>query len=1634
MLIRMAPDLWLPESFGSVETGQTSAQTTSPEADMIWASVLGMRIADVKSEDNFFRLGGDSLLAMRLVTAARNRHLSLSVSEVFNHPTLNAMALQTNPYAVTRGLPINSFSLLNPSCHIDHILQEAALQCCVDETAIEDIYPCTALQAGMMSLTAKDSQLYQMQVSFLLSNEIDLDRFQSAWNRVATTLSLLRTRFFQPATSELLQTVTKTTPKWSNVLDRGIEAFLLEDKQEGFRLGGPTCRFALVMSANSEKKHFVWSIHHSVLDGWTLRKIVDRVQQAYRLLPISPWTEFKSFIHTLSRLNLSGCDEFWASQLADFTPAAYPLFPERDLSQPRWATVNRKMQLSGKTSCQFTVSTMLRGAWALLLGAYSNSTDICFGVTVTGRNLQDLEFEDLIGPTIATVPLRINFKRQQTVEKFLGNIQHQTAAMMPFEQAGLKRIRCLNPGAQAACLFQNLLIIHPVEASGSCMADDCSFLSQPRIDLSLNYPLTVECSLTSAHIHLSMKYDEGRFDDVQIQRLASQFEHTCSQVFCFDSMQCVCDMELITPEDMNTILQLNKEVPVSAQTTLDVLLTEQFELRGENPAICSWDGNMDYTTLGLLGERLSQYLTKLGVRPGVFVPICFDKSVWAIVAMLGIILSGGALVAMDPRHPRLRLQGLVERLKAKLILSSSEYVHLFDAQHVNVFVVANELLQRTSLDHREPIPRIYPKTPAYVIFTSGSTGDANAIVIEHEAICTSALTHGKFMHFGPTSRVLQFAAFTFDISISDIFTTLLHGGCICIPSEHERINDLPSAIESLRVNQACLTATVAQILEPLTVPGLRILAVSGEPLTDQVVRKWAEHVFLINMYGPAECTIYATGRADISSAVASSDIGQGVGALRWIVDPDDHNNLMPVGAVGELLLEGPILSKGYLDDNLTQRLFVSDPCWSRGNNSALPRRFYKTGDLVRYDSLGSLHYVDRKDTMVKVRGYRVELGEIEHYMRVVLGPSFVVAADVIEDNGRKSLVAYVSSQIAFRSSSTADNKIPSSGEKSSAWATELLRRQLPDLLPHYMIPADFVTIPRMPLSTSGKLDRKELRRSGSKFLSEQRMSLFSETSAKKVELTHMQTMLRDFWSECLNVNAAQISLDDSFFVHGGDSVSAMRLVAIARKSGYNLTVKSIFERQTLVRQAVHMRAVESQNFAPLLPFELCGGRAAAQVLRAKSSTQCKTDEGMLEDIYPCTPCQEFYMDHSVHYPCQTGRSHGSAAQFVYSLPVGMDSERFRSTWDRIVTSHAILRTRVVRIESKLFQVVLKRGDPWCTSFDVDSYLTEDKRLEFQYGSPLHRRCLIFDRKSSRQLFIWTAQHAIFDGWSRKLLDSEVEKAYNDPTQPLYKTQFNRFIKYVTEVDRKIAGQFWYNQFRDLESKPLLQSPVGYGPRSVLKANASLILTGATVPITMPNMVSLAWSLVIANATGSNDVVLDLTSGGRASPIWEVERMIAPTVSHVPCRIQLDCGSTTLQQLRHIQDRMTEMLDYETFGFQNIRELSDETRRACENAVHTTINPHVPAITSESVPGIKLISSEPLFHLPTALTFNCEINEKDLSITITYDDSIVQLSLVTTWLRQFSSALRTIYRAGSTQTVADLNMSVFQREEGAIIGV
>ncbi|KAF4237725.1 hypothetical protein CNMCM8980_002384 [Aspergillus fumigatiaffinis] len=630
----------------------------------------------------------------------------------------------------------------------------------------------------------------------------------------------------------------------------------------------------------------------------------------------------------------------------------------------------------------------------------------------------------------------------------------------------------------------------------------------------------------------------------------------------------------------------NKETDVACYSSVAEIIQEKSRCQPDAQAVCSWDGCLTYGELEEVSTRLATYLTENGAGPEVMVPVCFEKTIWAIVATLAVLKTGAAFVPMDPSHPLERLKQIIAQVNAKVIVSSDRHAALLERITDNIIAVSETMAARLPTDDQKALPHAEPHHVAYVLFTSGSTGIAKGCVVEHRALAAVA-GHGEALHIGASTRVLQFASFSFGVSLNEIFCTLTAGGAVCIPSDHERMNDLPGAMRRMEVDWALLTPSLMSSIEPESLASLKTLAVAGEPMSSDLAHSWTGRVHLVLAYGLTEWAGICTAQHELSSAAANPrSIGKSPSANLWLVNPDNHNVLAPIGAVAELLIEGPCLAREYLNDpERTAMGFIENPPWLRLFRPDRQARIYKTGDLVRYSSNGNLIYIGRKSMQAKIRGQRIELGEVEHHVyRQFAGATKVIVDMVVPsgDNPSSILVAF----ICFKDDRMRQNEdihshpaaIFDGSDRDFQACSAKAYSNIRDYLPDYMIPHVYVPLKYVPLTITGKVDRRRLKEvAGS--LSYETLASYTHTRSELVApSTSAEQRLHRLVAETLKLPSESFGVNESFFRLGGDSLKAMQLVTRCRREGVSITVQDIFREKSVGNLAMLM---SSERHVPL---------------------------------------------------------------------------------------------------------------------------------------------------------------------------------------------------------------------------------------------------------------------------------------------------------------------------------------------------------------------------------------------------------------------------------------------------------------------
>ncbi|RCI07694.1 hypothetical protein L249_5676 [Ophiocordyceps polyrhachis-furcata BCC 54312] len=1256
-------------------TSESEETLDTPEAEQVdssdmeqlllplWAQVLQINPDKISSDDDFFELGGDVAKSMRLHALARQHGFYFSVRDFFRGPSIRQLSARTSQTSAAPA--VSPFSLLDKtSLNLDETRAHVAQLCGAQTSQVVDLLPCSPLQEGLLALTQRLPGSYVAQHVYEVDEGVSASRLRRAWDQVVAMNPILRTRVVSLPSQGLVQVVLDQGAPWLSATDLDDYQRRRSGTEQQIGLGTPLSRFAMLDNgAGGARPCFVWEIHHALYDGWSLPLLMAEAEKAYygeMGQDLQPMTGFIKYIQDGDEM---AAKAFWRAQFTGIQEVHFPRPRPAAAGSRSAALLSLTVPNLGWGRSDFTPATMARAAWAVVMARGAGSDEALYGVTVTGRQAPVDGIEHMAGPAIATVPMRVRLDWGDSVYKLLDAVQRQSTDMIPFEQTGLQRIRRMSDEAALACSFGSLMVVQPAAAGGDGEGGDSPtrpFLSKPGGDdddddddqaareaAPVTYPIEVECHLGTDEARLRVEFNPDAISRREMEAITESFEQVLRKLADRSLAQEKLASLVASHSDrrVQDALGWNATVPEPVEQCVHHIFSSRVHDRPLAPALDAWDGKLTYRELDSRSTTLALRLVARGVSPGMLVPVLFEKSAWMPVAVLAVMKAGGALVAMEVKEPEDRLRTIASQVTSPVLLSSVRNAALarrLTADDMAVEVIGDDA--RSESADAEPqhaldvLPVVSPSSLLYVVFTSGSTGTPKGVMISHSNFCSAIAYQQQFLDYNQNARVLDFASCAFDVAWSNLFNTLTSGACLCIPSPEERENDLAGCLSKYDISFADLTPSVARALGPDVLSRLTTMILGGEaPLpSDALLSSGKTHI--INAYGPAECTPTAT----LSTLDATDvSIGRGLGVCTWIVD--EAESLTPVGDVGELWIEGPLVGQGYLNDpERTAAAFVRDPSWLQ---RAVGRRglVYRTGDLVRYREDGALVFIGRKDTQVKIRGQRVELSEVESCVRQLMDATDAqVVAEAIQPagSGNPILVAFVALPVDDH-------------DEAVRKATEGLSDRLRQVVPSYMVPAAYIPVPEMPVTTAGKTDRRRLRAIGASMWAQYRIATEKKGPSTQ-PANEIESILQKVWMSVLNLSAEEASVEASFASLGGDSISAMQLVSRCRLHNVMFTVSDILQSNTIRRLASLYKPVASVTGSELL---------------TELEREEEEDPAAEFDLSPMQ--QSFFRD----YP--DGLNHFNQS-FLLDLGQDVTTQQLMNAMKALVSRHAMLRARFLR--------------------------------------------------------------------------------------------------------------------------------------------------------------------------------------------------------------------------------------------------------------------------------------------------------------------------------------------------------------------
>lgn len=853
----------------------------------------------------------------------------------------------------------------------------------------------------------------------------------------------------------------------------------------------------------------------------------------------------------------------------------------------------------------------------------------------------------------------------------------------------------------------------------------------------------------------TMTYATTFISDIHARNIEDTFKMILGSLLKSDS-QSIADVKRFGAHNEEQISKWNKIVPAAVDDLIHHRFWKEVQAHPDSQAVCAWDGELTYRELDALSTRLALHLRNVGVKPEKCVPFCFEKSMWTIVAVLGIVKAGGVCVPLEPDHPFDRKKSMVEDTGATVLLASQQ-------QSEKCLGLTDRLvLVSAATTHHLPViadasmsndvcGSISANNAVYIIFTSGSTGKPKGVVWEHRNFSSAIAYHERGVHLGREPRVIQFAPHVFDASALDILTTLCLGGCVCVPSDEDKLTNFVNYVNSMNVNWAFLTPTFARLIDPQDIPNLRTLVLGGEPIGQDNIDKWSPRLTLLNGFGPSETTICCASRLVVPGSSNLNNIGTPVGSAIWITESADVDKLLPIGAVGEILVEGPILARGYLNnDERTAKSFIYSPKWALNGGTNQPRRFYRTGDLGKYEPDGTLVFVGRKDNQVKIRGQRLDLGEVEHHLHDIgLVEHAIVGAPKAGLCKGKLVVTFTLAKLAAPEPSASSSiQIVSQLHKDQLVKISQIRDYLSEKLPTYMVPSVWCLVYGIPMTTTRKLDRVGVMKWITE-ITQQSLNdinrLFDEDVEITGDITILERRLQAIWADVLNLPKYQVTVDKPFLKLGGDSLTAIQIHSKCRMENINITVPDILRHKTISKLA----------------------SLASTADNSKSGVKAVQEE--VDTPFELSPIQQLYIDRL------SRPGHYFNQSFLLQLNQKVSPEKLRSAIETIVGHHSMLRARFVRphngspqwtqliTEDILKSYYLEVHHGISSKEYIESIISYSQvRLNIESGPLFGANLFNLDSSSdivpgNGQLLFLTAHHLVIDPDSWRIIQRDLEE-------------------------------------------------------------------------------------------------------------------------------------------------------------------------------------------------------------------------------------------------------------------------------------
>ncbi|MFF2089443.1 amino acid adenylation domain-containing protein [Paenibacillus sp. NPDC058174] len=1544
----------LPEpEFGQREHGNAELPRDEMEEVIaaIWKEVLGEPAGTIGIHDDFFEIGGHSLKAAVLAGKLQQATgAAVPLSLLFELTSIAEMAawLKERDGSIKGGGP-----LVQPIPRAEH----------------REWYPMSRAQRRqyMMQMLAGEATMYHVPFVLRLQGKLDASRLQDAFTALISRHESLRTSFHlnkdefrqmvHPPYEFKLEVLDRTAlagdeELWGppDIITEAAEVTRLMDIfQRPFQLDKLPLLRAGLLQLDEGDHLLLLDIHHIITDGVSSGLLVKELSRLYagQSLPelsvqysdyaVCQETEFATYAEH---------ERYWMNVFEGKLPVLELPGDRQRPSLPSYKGRRHRFHLDALTTAEVrklareaktTLYTVLLGAYAAMLGKYSGQAEVIVGTPAAGREHADTH--DIIGMFVNTLALRTGPARDKTVRAYLKELHNHVVEALshqtyPFEDLveGLKADgdRSRNP------LFDVMFILQNMDRA-VMEAGDIVFGEIPFEAGTSKFDLTLEAVERESEIELQLEYATDLFREETVRRMAESYIVLLREMCKWQDRK-VGELELMSESERDQLLALltgggrtvqaasregsyggmeiraeegmmdqQGNAPASTQVTTEwtgfVQEVERQAARTPDAVAIHFGAEMvTYAELNERANRLAHSLMAKGVGNERIVALMASRSPQLLVGILGILKAGGAYVAIDPAYPKERIDWMLEDCGEALLLTEKAYAGLITSAASEWYLDDPELY---AADRGNPEVVHKPEHLAYVLYTSGSTGRPKGVMIEHRGLAHFISGFRKRIPFEKGQRILAMASVSFDIFVVENLLPLTLGMGIVLANDEERSDAAllqglihTHGVDVLQITPSRFKWWMNQLGETDGLQALRILMIGAEPLTADVLGRLraATGARLFNLYGPTETTVWTS----IREVTEGDDITIGTpieGSVMMVLD--EELKLQPTGVTGEICIGGPGVGRGYLSHPEWDAAFVPNPY-------APGERMYRTGDLGRRLENGEFAYAGRRDFQVKIRGHRIEIGEIEQLLLRHEQVRETVVTAFEEEDGEYALCAYV----VMRMQTGADAE-QGGGAGLSGPLIVQLREYLGDKLPSYMVPAFIVVLDDIPLTPTGKIDRRALPAPGPADAGTRELVPLSTDTERK---------LAEIWKELLGTDV--ISAKDSFFELGGHSLKAAGMVSrIAERFGVQMPLRDIFMNPTLEGLAAHLDTSDTMEAARI----------------------------------PRQPEREYYpMSRAQRRQYMMGMISNEAKMYHVPFAVHMqgklDVERLEEAFLEMIRRHESLRTtfhheedefrqrvhaepiftleRGARLRMAASKMLAEGGDEGL--FSGISSLMERFIHRFDLGSlPLFRAGLL-SLGEERHLLLLDFHHIITDGVSVSVLLQELTTLYGGGELPEMDIQYKDYTVWQEErignEAYKEHERYWLQAFEGelpiLELKTALPRPELQSFKGSLinfrldeEQSQKIKVFARERGTTLYTVLLGAYSILMSKWSGEEDIIIGTPVAGRSHV--QLEGLIGMFVNTVAIRSFPESYRSVGDYLSELHEDVLQALEHQDYPFEDL---------------------------------------------------------------------------------------------------------------------